>query len=293
MKNNAEKKQFSVSQKVAFNKIFWPLYLLNSFQALAYGSLIVLVAPLSEIFWPGEPIHSLEMGILFSILAWSSAVGGLLFGNLIDRYSRKQILIVISIFRGIPMFLLGFGVEGGGINTWLYFLFLISIFGFFSGGTWPAVISLSNDVVPRVQRSRFFGVYEIIRNTTNVIGWLLATFIVQLGYWRYFFSGMGILILITLCIFSYYTLEPKRGAQEEELYHILKNGEIDYDFQINKKTIKEIMLSKTNIVALIEGIFTWVLVSSLNFLILNFIQNPPYNISVFSTAVFIVVFGLS
>jgi hypothetical protein len=66
---------------------------------------------------------------------------------------------------------------------------------------------------------------------------------------------MGILILITLCIFSYYTLEPKRGAQEEELYHILKNGEIDYDFQINKKTIKEIMLSKTNIVALMVFLF--------------------------------------
>ncbi|TFF87708.1 MAG: MFS transporter, partial [Promethearchaeota archaeon] len=121
----------------------------------------------------------------------------------------------------------------------------------------------------------------------------LATFIVQLGYWRFFFSGMGILIFITLVLFAYVTNEPKRGAQQEELFHILKYDDIDYDFQINKETVRKTMLSKTNIVALIEGIFTWILTSSLNFLILNFIQSPPYNISEFSTAVFIVIFGLS
>ena len=53
------------------------------------------------------------------------------------------------------------------------------------------------------------------------------------------------------------------------------------------------MLSRTNVVALIEGIFTCILMSSLNFLILNYVQNPPYNIAPFSVGVFMVFFGLT
>jgi MFS family permease len=290
--DNPAKKNHS-DEKVKFNTLLWPLYLLNGFQSIAYGSFIVLIVPLSEIFWPGEPTHFIEMGILYSSLSWSSAIGGLIFGRLIDKYSRKTIVVLISLFRGLPVFLLGFAVAGQGQLTWLYFVILISIFGFFSGGSWPAVISISNDVVPRYQRSQFFGIYELVRVSTNTFGWLVATFMVQIGLWREFFLGIGGLILLAGLIFALHNEEPKRGAFQEELFHILKSEEIQYDFQIDKETMKETMLSKTNRVALIEGIFTWILMSSLNFMILNFIQNPPINISEFSTSIFLVVFGLT
>ena len=57
--------------------------------------------------------------------------------------------------------------------------------------------------------------------------------------------------------------------------------------------MRKTMLSKTNRVALIEGIFTCILMSSLNFMILNYVQNPPYNLAPFSIGVFMVVFGLT
>ncbi|MBD3198281.1 MAG: MFS transporter [Candidatus Lokiarchaeota archaeon] len=281
--------------KVHYNKKLWPLYLLNGLQSVAYGGLIVLVVPLAEIFWPLDPadMHSFEMGMLYSILAWSSSFGGLFFGRLIDKFSRKWIIIIMSLFRGFPIMMLGFATPGQGLSTWTYFLFFIAIFGFFAGGWWPAVISISNDVVPRFQRSRFFGIYEIVRNTTTIVGWLFATSLVQNGYWREFFWGIGILILLAGLIFTLHNKEPKRGAFQEELYHVLKDDKVIYNFQIDKEMIKKTMLSKTNIVALIEGIFTWILMSSLNFLILNFIQTPPINIAPFSTSVFLVVFGLT
>ena len=282
-------------EKVSFNRIFWPLYLLNGFQSIAYGAIIVLVVPLALIIWPNDPadIHALEMGILYTILSWSSSFAGLLFGRLIDKYSRKKIIIVISIFRGISMFLLGFAVYGGEVNTWWYFFTFIALFGFFSGGSWPAINSLSNDVVAQDRRSRFFGVYQIVLNTTNIIGWLIATLLVQNGFWREFFWGIGASILLGGLIFAIQNEEPKRGAQQEELYHVLQDDSIEYDFQINKEMMRKTMLSKTNTVALIEGIFTCILMSSLNFLILIYVQNPPYNLAPFSIGVFMVVFGLT
>ena len=257
--------------------------------------MIVLVVPLALIIWPNDPadVHALEMGILYTTLSWSSSFAGLYFGRLIDKYSRKKIIIVISIFRGISMLFLGFAVKGGEFNTWFYFFICIAIFGFFAGGSWPAINSLSNDVVPRNHRSRFFGVYQIVLNTTNITGWLIATYLVQNGLWREFFWGIGILILIGGLTFAIHNEEPKRGAQQEELNHVLKDNSIEYNFQIDREMMRKTMLSRTNLVALIEGIFTCILMSSLNFLILNYVQNPPYNLAPFSIGVFMVLFGLT
>ncbi|MFW9998580.1 MAG: MFS transporter [Candidatus Hodarchaeota archaeon] len=288
-------KGIRTNSEKSFNRIFWDLYLLNGFQSVAYGAMIVLVVPLALIIWPNDPadIHALEMGLLYTTLSWSGSFAGLFFGRLIDKYSRKKIIIFISLFRGFSMLILGFALEGGGFETWLYFFILIFIFGFFAGGSWPAITSLSNDVVPRNNRSRFFGVYQIVLNTTNIIGWLIATFLVQIGLWRIFFWGIGLLILLGGLIFALHNEEPRRGAQQEELYEVLQDDSIEYDFQIDLKMMRKTMLSKTNVVALIEGIFTCILMSSLNFLILNYVQNPPYNLAPFSIGVFMVLFGLT
>jgi MFS family permease len=288
-------KRKKLKPEISFNRIFWPLYILNGFQSIAYGAMIVLVVHLAQIIWPGDhaDVHALEMGLLYTVLSWSGSISGLLFGRLIDKYSRKKIIIVISVFRGFSMLILGFAVRGGGVLTWIYFLVLIFVFGFFAGGSWPAINSLSNDVVPRNFRSRFFGVYQIVLNTTNIIGWLIATFLFQIGLWRFFFWGIGTFILIGGFTFAIHNEEPKRGAQQEELYHLLKDDTIEYDFQIDIKMMRKTMLSKTNVVALVEGIFTCILMSSLNFLILNYVQNPPYNLAPFSIGVFMVIFGLT
>ena len=87
--------------------------------------------------------------------------------------------------------------------------------------------------------------------------------------------------------------EPKRGAQSEELSEILKKDSIKYDFKIDRKMMRKTMLSKTNIVALIEGIFTSVFMGSLIIMILPYIQTPPHNFSPFTTGVFLAVFGLT
>jgi len=150
--------------KNSFHKNIWPVYILSGFQSLAFSGIIILIVPLSFLFWPKDPYHALEMGILISILFWISSIGGLLFGSLIDRKSRKLLLFIISLFRGMSIFMLGFAIAGKGIETWLFFLVFIIIFAFFAGGAWPAIMSLSNDIIPREQRSRFFGIifYNLI-----------------------------------------------------------------------------------------------------------------------------------
>ncbi len=282
-----------MAQKYRYNSILWPIYFLNGFQSIAWGGIIFLIVPISRIIWPGDPSHALEMGIMITTLSWAASISGLLFGFLIDKYSRKKILFIISIFRGIAIILLGFGIEGGEEFTWIYFLILISMFGVFAGLSWPTVISLSNDIVPKEQRSRFFGNYEIVRSLTMTFGFVIGALFMQTGFWRLFFWIAGIGIIMFGIIYKILSEEPKRGAQEEELIHLLKKDNLTYDYKISREMMKRTMFSKTNIVALIEGIFTWILMGSINFLILNLIQNEPHNISEFSTSIFMVLFGLT
>ena len=277
--------------RIKFNKILWPIYFLNGFQSVLWGGITFLIVPLARIIW-GDPAHALEMGIIISSLSWSASISGLLFGHFIDKYSRKTIIIILSVFRGISALMLGFGIEGGGTETWLFFLIFVSIFGVFAGLSWPAVISLTNDIVPKGQRSRFFGMYELIRSLTMTLGFLIGAFLVQTGFWRQFFWSVGAGILIFGFVFAIHNDEPPRGAQQEELEHVMLEN-IVYDFKINREMMKKTMLSKTNVAALIEGIFTWILMGSINFLILNLIQNDPHNISEFSTSIFMVCFGLT
>ncbi|MFX0069840.1 MAG: MFS transporter [Candidatus Hermodarchaeota archaeon] len=279
--------------EISIDKIFWPVYLLGGFQSLAFSGIFVLTVPLSLLIWPDDPYHALEMGILVTTLFWVSSISGLYIGRLIDKYHRVTILFVISIFRGFCMIMLGFSDEGGGFQTWWYFFTYIFIFACFAGGSFPAIVSLSNDIIPKYQRSRFFGRFFIIMSTFTMLGFLVGGFLFQIGQWRSFFFGIGIAIAFTGLITMIWIKEPKRGSQSEELQIVLQDESIKYDFQINKETMKKTMLSKTNIVALIEGIFTNMFIGSLHILILPYIQSPPHNFSPFSTGVFLVVFGLT
>ena len=286
-------KTASINSDTSFHKKIWAVYLLSGFQSLAFSGIIILIVPLSFLFWPNDPYHALEMGILISILFWISSIGGLLFGILIDKQSRKLLLFIISLFRGMSIFMLGFAIAGKGIETWTYFLVFIIIFGFFAGGAWPAIVSLSNDIIPKEHRSRFFGILGILWSLFNTFGFIFASIAFQFGYWRAFFWIIGLSIVIAGINLYIQIKEPKRGAQREELSDILKDDSIKYDFKIDRKLTRKTMLSKTNKVALFEGISTNILMGSVVLMILPYIQTEPHNLSPLFTGIYMAIFGLT
>ena len=224
---------------------------------------------------------------------WTNSVAGLLFGRLIDKYSRTKILFLISLIRGTCVIMLSLAIVGKGIQSWLYFYIFTFIIGISAGGNYPSVSSLSNDLVPLNYRSRFFGIFNITRSTFQLIGFLLTGFLVLINLWRLFFYLSGIAIISTGLLMLITIREPKRGVQREELSEALEDDSISYDFQIDLKMMRKTMLSKTNLVALIEGIFTSVFMGSLTILFLPYIQTAPHNVSPLATGAFLALFGLT
>jgi len=276
----------------SYNKLIWPVYLLNGFNSIAFAGIIILMVPLSSLIWPGEDYHALEMGILMTTLLWTSSVSGLFLGKLIDKYSRVKILLIISIARSFCMIMLGFAIAGQGIMTWWYFFIFVLIFALFAGGSYPAIVSLSNDIVPLKHRSKFFGYFGIFGSVFMMLGFLISGALVQFGLWRLYFISIGIAVLLSGLIFFFYVKEPKRGVQSNELRDILKDRSIEYDFKMDKELMRSTMLSRTNIAALLEGIFTNVFMGSLDMIILPYLQTPPHNLSPLITGLFVVIFGV-
>ncbi len=276
----------------SYNKLIWPVYLLNGFNSIAFAGIIILMVPLSSLIWPGEDYHALDMGILITTLLWTSSLSGLFLGRLIDKYSRVKILLIISIARSFCMIMLGFAIAGQGILTWWYFFIFVLIFAFFAGGSYPAIVSLSNDIVPLKHRSKFFGYFGIFGSVFMMLGFLISGALMQFGYWRLYFISIGIAVLLSGLIFFFYVKEPKRGVQSKELRDVLEDRSIEYDFKIDKELMRSTMLSRTNIAALIEGIFTNVFMGSLDMIILPYLQTPPHNLSPLITGLFVVIFGV-
>ncbi|MHA2288640.1 MAG: MFS transporter, partial [Promethearchaeota archaeon] len=278
------------SQK-SYNKLIWPAYFLNGFNSISFAGIIILMVPLSSLIWPGEDYHALEMGIIITTLLWSSSRSGLVFGKLIDKYSRVKLLTYITIVRSICMILLGFAIAGQGMFTWGYFFTITLIFGIFAGGNYPAMVSLSNDIVPLKDRSKFFGFFSIAGSIFMMSGFLISGSLVQFGLWRIYFISIGTAVFISGIIFYIVVKEPKRGFQSNELQSVLLDDEIHYDFQMDKDLMRKTMFSRTNVAALVEGIFSNVFMGSLDMIILPYLQTPPHNLSSLVVGLFIVIYG--
>ncbi|MBY9015010.1 MAG: MFS transporter, partial [Candidatus Lokiarchaeota archaeon] len=272
-------------------KNFSPFFAFAGFSQMAIYSIIVNFVPISYIIWPEEPYHAFEIGILLAAYFWAISIAGIVFGRLVDKYSRKKIYLTCQSLRGILLLLLASIPMGQGISSFLI-VFLIGIGLGASGGLLgPAIHSFSNDVLERDQRSQFFGVLGTIDMISSLAGPLLSSFLIQFGYWSIYFLMSSIIILILVIYGAFSLQEPKRAAKTEGIKDIIQVSDITYEYQINMKTLRSTMLSKTNLAALIEGLFTCLFYKMTESLILPYVQTPPHNVSPFNTMLILIGFG--
>ena len=73
---------------------------------------------------------------------------------------------------------------------------------------------------------------------------------------------------------------------------LLTSTDIIYKYRLNAKTVRTTIFSPTNIIAFIEGIFTWLIFSIAIYMIYPYLQSEPYNISPISNGILMIIFGM-
>jgi MFS family permease len=284
-----------VHQTPKFLSVFkkeWGPLISNAISVLPSSCLFINILIFSNLLWPGDPFHAKEIGLLFGVGNIIIACAGLLFGWLVDRFSRIHIFIYIGIIYGATLIGNGFVPVGLGWNSFFWFFVLMIVRTFVLGGQRPLFHSYSNDSAEEYERSTFFGLMNAIGQVFELAGSVISTLFFQNGIWREFFWVFGGLQIITTIIIGTMLKEPKRGAMMQELKSTLQNPHINYKYLLNQETFRTTIIAPTNIIAFVEGIFTTFLISVPDFLILPYFQSPPLNISAFATSIIMILFGL-
>lgn len=284
--NKEEEVQFSTIVKKG-----WPCYVSYGIRAFSASVLFINLLIISQLIWPGDPFHSYEIGIFIGLGTYMMAFSGFLFGNLADRFSRIKLFTIATAAYGFGLFLNGLAPEGLGLTTYIFFIVCQLIRGFFSGALWPTINSYANDATQDVERSRFFGGSTAIWQIFQTIGMLLVAISFEAGLWRSYFIITGIITII-IALFMLKGKEYKRAASREELKEVLAENDVEYDYKLNKNTIKSTILAPTNIIAFAEGIFTTVILSIPDFLLVAYLQSPPLNYSQVSISILLIISGI-
>ena len=275
-------------------KRLWQHFLLYNTFAFTAATLFINIVIVSGIMWPGDTFaaHASELGILTGTSMYIVALSGILFGVLADKFSRTRLMAVVELIFGMSLFFNGLVPEGQGGTTFYLFLTFSLVRGFSIGGIWPLISSHVNDSTEDKERSQFFGAMQATFQLFQIVGMLISAFAFQNNYWRQFFIITGIVAIFFGIIIFIKGREPKRGATREELKDVLSSEDIVYEYQLTKETIKSTVIAPTNLIAFFEGIFTSIILSVPDFLLIAYLQSPPYYISPLVAALFMIIFGL-
>ena len=270
----------------------WPAFASKASYAMTISAVFLNVIIISNLLWPNESFHSVELGLMIGSSMFSTAFSGIFFGYLADKYSRKNLYVFSVTFYGIGLILTGVIPIGLGNMSFYFFVATLIIQGFFSGAFNPIETSFVNDKVEQSKRSKFYGSINAVFQLAQMIGMLLSSLLFQNLLWRQFYWILGALVVFEGILISIKTQEPKRGIQQEELKEVLNSSDIEYKYQLTKETTRTTIFRSTNIVAFIEGIFTTVLLAIPDFLLIAYVTGPPHNIAPFTITIFMLMTGL-
>ncbi|MHA2431302.1 MAG: MFS transporter [Promethearchaeota archaeon] len=270
----------------------WPAFVSKASYAMTISAVFLNVIIISNLLWPHESFHSAELGLMIGGSLFITAISGIIFGYLADKYSRKKLYAISVTFYGTGLLVNGFIPIGLGNLSFYFFFATLLIQGFFSGAFTPTETSFVNDIVDQSMRSKFYGSINAIFQLAQVIGMLLSSLLFQNLLWRQFYWILGSLIIFEGALIAFKAQEPKRGINQEELKEVLNSSNIEYTYQLTKETIRTTVLKSTNVIAFIEGIFTTVLLAIPDFLLISYVTGPPHNVAPFTVTIFMLMTGL-
>lgn len=211
------------------------------------------------------------------------------WGFLTDRFSRKNMLAINKIGTAAAFFLYGFIPNGSGMLGFAMAMLFTVIRELFSGFE-VMCMSYLDDTIEEEKRSAAFGLAFMFQQMFYMAACIVGAFLLRFIWHEYFFiiGGSGIVIGIIMAVKG---KESKRASERKELKGLLKLDALVYDYKITKETLKKTILSRTNFVVFIEGLFTQLMLIIPFLLFFAYVESPPYNLSPEVAALIAVVFG--
>ena len=216
-------------------------WMLDAFDVMLYS---VLLATLMRAFGMSRT----TAGILNALTLAASAVGGLLFGFLADRYGRRRMLSASILVYSVFTFACGFSTSIAMLAVCRFLL------GLGMGGEWNTGAALVAESWPAALRGRALGIVQSSWAIGYALAALVAGLILAHASWRWvFFAGIAPAGLV---------LWIRRGIEEPKLWKDANaaKGRVPVTQALRGSLRPLIVLTMVNTCGMFGwwGLFTWI-----------------------------------
>lgn len=157
-----------------------------------------------------------EIGLLLAAVSFVAAAATLPMGVLVDRFSRRRLLMIVVAAWVV--------VEGlsGAATSFSFLLITRAIIGALTAVAWPCVASLTGDFFPARDRAAIYGLIIAGELIGMGVGFFISGEASTLLNWHWSFYSMAVPAIVLVWVIWRFLPEPERGAQ-----HWIMEGEED------------------------------------------------------------------
>jgi len=196
-------------------------WMLDSFDVMLYA--MVLAALISDL-----GLAKATAGLLGSLTLVASAVGGLIFGVVADRFGRRKALMASILIYSV--FTAACGFATGVVMLAVFRIFL----GLGMGGEWASGASLVSETWPAAHRGKALGIVQSSWAVGYAAAAAVSALVLPVWGWRgVFFVGV---------IPAFFTLWIQRRVKEPEIWKNLRvsseHARLDFGEIFGKKRLR-------------------------------------------------------
>ncbi|HEY6488934.1 MAG: MFS transporter [Terracidiphilus sp.] len=216
-------------------------WMLDAFDVLLYS---IVLATLMRAF----SMSRTTAGLLNALTLVASALGGLLFGVLADRYGRRRMLTASILAYSVCTFACGLSTN---LITLAAFRFLL---GLGMGGEWNTGAALVAEAWPAAWRGRALGIVQSSWAVGYALSALVAGAILAHASWRWvFFSGIAPALLV---------LWIQHHVPEPPLWELARTADapLSISATLRRHLRPLVILTAANTCGMFAwwGLFTWI-----------------------------------
>ena len=148
-----------------------------------------------------------EVGLLLAVVSFVSAAATLPMGALVDRFSRRVLLMIV-----VATWVLAEGVSGAA-TSFTFLLATRALVGAVTAVAWPCVASLTGDFFPARDRARIYGLIIAGELIGMGVGFFVSGEASTLLNWHWSFYVMAVPAIALVWVIWRFLPEPARGMQ--------------------------------------------------------------------------------
>jgi len=200
---SAKERVVSVAGGLARLQIITVLAAILAVEASDLGTVSAVSGELKAAFHLGNT----DIGLLLAVVSFVAAAATLPMGVLVDRFSRRRLLMIVVTTWVV--------VEGlsGTATSFAFLLVTRAVIGALTAVAWPCVASLTGDFFPARDRAAVYGLIIAGELIGMGIGFFISGEASTLLNWHWSFYAMSVPAIALVWVIWRFLPEPERGTQ--------------------------------------------------------------------------------